>query len=265
MINKKPSTPQEAFDQVRNLFSSKFQAPNDNSVEEQILTDLLESPLFNQYVFSNNAAYIIDHSTFTYRYISLNAEDILPISRKELLEKGLSKALELMHPDDLTAIGLIFEKVTNLILTQPKEERFYNHFCYSMRYLTKHGIMRIYQQNIPITLNESGLPYLGLALVSDITPYAQYEGVTYKLSLNLPGKPVKTILSGSSNHSITPFTDREKEIVSHLAEGLDSVDIAEKLFISEGTVRTHRKNILEKTGAKNAVHLVRMAVANGWV
>ncbi len=60
-------------------------------------------------------------------------------------------------------------------------------------------------------------------------------------------------------------TGREKEIVHLLANGFDSNGIAEKLFISEGTVRTHRKNILQKTEARNSVHLVRMAVANGWV
>ncbi|MFM8741228.1 MAG: hypothetical protein ACKOC0_13640 [Cytophagales bacterium] len=30
-------------------------------------------------------------------------------------------------------------------------------------------------------------------------------------------------------------------------------------------MRKHRENILQKTGAQNSVHLVRMAVANGWV
>ena len=55
------------------------------------------------------------------------------------------------------------------------------------------------------------------------------------------------------------------EQIRTFLDGLDANAIAAKLFISEGTVRTYRKNILEKTGAKNSVHLIRMAVANGWV
>lgn len=108
-----------------------------------------------------------------------------------------------------------------------------------------------------------GLPWLVLALVSDITEYSHDDGVNFKLTLNLPDQPIKIIASG--NASSSPFSDREKEIVLHLADGLDTNQIAEKLFISEDTVRTHRKNILQKTGAKNSVHVVRMAVANGWV
>lgn len=44
------------------------------------------------------------------------------------------------------------------------------------------------------------------------------------------------------------FTDREFEIIRLIHEGLDSEQIAEKLFVSKHTVNTHRKNILEKTG-----------------
>jgi DNA-binding CsgD family transcriptional regulator len=49
---------------------------------------------------------------------------------------------------------------------------------------------------------------------------------------------------------------REIEIVSLLAKGYSSKIIAEKLFISENTVSTHRKNILRKTGAKSTPELV---------
>jgi hypothetical protein len=44
------------------------------------------------------------------------------------------------------------------------------------------------------------------------------------------------------------FSDREFEIISLIKQGLDSEQIAEKLFLSKHTVNTHRKNILDKTG-----------------
>jgi DNA-binding NarL/FixJ family response regulator len=61
------------------------------------------------------------------------------------------------------------------------------------------------------------------------------------------------------------FTNREKEIVRHLAEGFSSDEVAERLFISSDTVKTHRKNVIEKTGARNMVHLVWLASSNGWL
>ncbi len=49
---------------------------------------------------------------------------------------------------------------------------------------------------------------------------------------------------------------REIEILGFIMQGYTNQQIAEKLFISFETVRSHRKNILEKTGAKNTAALI---------
>jgi two-component system, LytTR family, response regulator len=55
------------------------------------------------------------------------------------------------------------------------------------------------------------------------------------------------------------LSDREKEIFKLLLEGLTSEDIAARLKISVNTVNTHRRNILEKTGARSTLDLLRMS------
>jgi DNA-binding CsgD family transcriptional regulator len=52
------------------------------------------------------------------------------------------------------------------------------------------------------------------------------------------------------------FSDREFEIIRLIREGLDSEQIAEKLFLSKHTVNTHRKNILDKTGKAHISELI---------
>jgi DNA-binding CsgD family transcriptional regulator len=52
------------------------------------------------------------------------------------------------------------------------------------------------------------------------------------------------------------FTDRELQIINLIHNGLDSEQIAEKLFLSKHTVNTHRKNILEKTGKTHISDLI---------
>lgn len=56
------------------------------------------------------------------------------------------------------------------------------------------------------------------------------------------------------NHS--KLSLREIEVLGCIMQGLTNLQIAERLFISFETVRSHRKNILEKTGAKNTACLV---------
>ena len=61
------------------------------------------------------------------------------------------------------------------------------------------------------------------------------------------------------------ISEREKEVIVKLAEGLNSHEIAELLFISKNTVDTHRKNLLHKTGSKNVAELIGWAARFGLI
>ena len=52
------------------------------------------------------------------------------------------------------------------------------------------------------------------------------------------------------------FTQRENEIISLISEGHSSAQIAEQLYLSLHTVKTHRKNILKKSNASNFFELL---------
>ncbi|HKK63760.1 MAG TPA: response regulator transcription factor [Bacteroidales bacterium] len=54
------------------------------------------------------------------------------------------------------------------------------------------------------------------------------------------------------------LSDREKEVLNLLFEGLTSKEIATQLFISKTTVDTHRRNILEKTGCQSTIELLTL-------
>jgi DNA-binding NarL/FixJ family response regulator len=58
------------------------------------------------------------------------------------------------------------------------------------------------------------------------------------------------------------LTPREQEICRLLAYGHTNSEIAEKLFISERTVETHRSKIFSKLDLKNRAELVRFAIDN---
>lgn len=60
-----------------------------------------------------------------------------------------------------------------------------------------------------------------------------------------------------------PLTDREIEVLKLIADEHSNPEIAEKLFISIRTVDTHRRNLLDKIGAKNTAGLVKYAIKKG--
>lgn len=61
-----------------------------------------------------------------------------------------------------------------------------------------------------------------------------------------------------------PLSTREIEIIKLVAAGQSSTQIAEQLFISEHTVKTHRKNIFKKLGINHVSQLTTIAVNRGW-
>lgn len=51
------------------------------------------------------------------------------------------------------------------------------------------------------------------------------------------------------------ITKREKEVLVEMGKGLTNREIAHNLYISTNTVDTHRKNLLSKLQARNAMQL----------
>jgi len=59
------------------------------------------------------------------------------------------------------------------------------------------------------------------------------------------------------------LTNRETEILELISREYTNSDIADYLYISVGTVETHRKNIFRKTGARNMAGLIRWGFESG--
>jgi DNA-binding NarL/FixJ family response regulator len=61
------------------------------------------------------------------------------------------------------------------------------------------------------------------------------------------------------------FSKREREVLELLATGLSTREIAKKLFITEKTVESHRKHLVEKAEVRNTVELIAYASMRGLI
>jgi DNA-binding NarL/FixJ family response regulator len=61
------------------------------------------------------------------------------------------------------------------------------------------------------------------------------------------------------------LTPRESEIVRYVASGLRNTEVAERLSITESTVKTHLNNIFQKLGVRDRLELTHYAIKTGMV
>jgi two-component system response regulator NreC len=64
---------------------------------------------------------------------------------------------------------------------------------------------------------------------------------------------------------VEPITDREREVLKLVAEGLSTKEIATRLDISTRTVETHRANLMRKLGLHSVARLTQYAIREGLI
>ncbi len=76
---------------------------------------------------------------------------------------------------------------------------------------------------------------------------------------------LKRLATGEGRETYDGLTEREKEILTLVAEGATNHDIAQRLYISVKTVQTHRAHIMEKLNLHDRTMLVRYAIRKGLI
>jgi len=85
------------------------------------------------------------------------------------------------------------------------------------------------------------------------------------------GKTVKimqkalTNQNGEQQKMNIEFSDSELEVLRLSSKGLSAEEISNQIYLSRRTVETYRTRMIGRTGCKNMMELVAMALRNGWI
>jgi DNA-binding CsgD family transcriptional regulator len=124
------------------------------------------------------------------------------------------------------------------------------------RFLVVEHSIEIYGGLVALVFSMVGI-WLGLKLTR-----TKETVVVREVPVPIPG-PSEPFTPDADRLTELGITPREHEILHLIAEGLSNREIAERLFVSENTVKTHSSRLFAKLGAKRRTHAVSIGKESG--
>jgi DNA-binding CsgD family transcriptional regulator len=181
-------------------------------------------------------------------YSSPNMSKLLGYEAEQLSLELLYRAI---HPDDLAAVMRASELATEFLQQCAPNEADNAPPCFSVDYRLRclgGQYLHMLRQNFIIAQDEQGRPLATASLFTDITAHKSTADVRF--SLDHPGF-ASWLAQRKGKREEDELSDREQEILTLILAGETNAAIADKLFISYFTVKTHRRNIQRKIKSKN--------------
>lgn len=224
---------------------------------------------FNDFISSTVStgpyySYIIDFSNLSISNVSRTIADVHGFEPDKIT---LEDILSIVHPDDVHFVTKIEAALHDLFYKRLGREKLLTYkISYSFRAKMKDGRYELLNhQAIMLNFDERGGYGQSLNIHTQISHLSKTNSYRYSL-ISLTDEPSYMNLGLDENEALmVAFSKREIDIIELIAEGHNSSEIAKKLFISDLTVKQHRKNMLNKAGCKNTAQLVRFCMLQGLI
>ncbi len=221
--------------------------------------ELIDWKLLNNIIIlCNQFFYINDFDEKKNIYVHPQVTNITGYSANDFYDVGF--IYDLIHPEDKEFVYEFSKRtieVSQLYKEELKENPFQAMFSIDFRLKHKNGnYIKLSRQSSCLKTDHNGNMVLAIVFYTDISQIKVSESYNIfwqgdtKYALHFED----LIKKYQKDYQITK---REKDILQMLAKGETAKGIAEKLFISEHTVISHRKHLLKKTGTKNTPELIR--------
>lgn len=197
---------------------------------------------------------------------------ILLAEDQSMLRDALSQLLQLQP--DVTSVSQVADgrEAIELLKTNPVDVAILD---VEMPYQTGLDVLEWVKEHQPAvkviivtTFKRPG--YFERAVKADVDAYVLKERSIADLM-----KTIHTVLAGQKEYSPelmevlmthkNPLSHQELLVLEAAATGLSNKEIAEKLYLSNGTIRNYMSTILTKLAADNRTEAVRIAQEQGWI
>lgn len=211
--------------------------------------------------------FVIDYSKHKYVAMSQGIRPVTGYHHQEFIDSGIEMIVHIYHPDDFKVYNeKVFIANSKFLNSVPRTEHSQYVFNYTFRIKDgRGGTTHLLQRGTYITCPESGALLYSIGMGININGLGDERRMFHSIekSTGTGYSSRKEIVLQNYFYPYeedSQLSNREKDILSYMADGLSIKQIAPKLGITENTIANHRKNMFYKTGTKNMAELVAFAL-----
>ena len=225
----------------------KAEPANDMTVEQKIILKISEAaPVLEQIPGVVIVHYLKDASVV---YMSRRGLAKLNVTLEELREMGPDYHHRFFNQNDAADY---VPKVLGLLERNNDQETV--SFFQQVR-ASKDSPWEWYASGTRIFMrDDDGHPFLTITVAIPVDPKHFFSA---KIDRLLGESEFLT----TNQHLFSLLTKREKQILCLMAKNVSSLEIASDLYLSEATIKTHRRNIKKKLGVENQYDIIKFAQA----
>lgn len=192
---------------------------------------------------------IHDVRDFSVVYLSSNGLKLLGATLEEVRRLGQEYFIKFFNPDD---VAFYLPKFMELLKTGNNEKWF--SFFQQVATGGEQAFEWYLSAAKPFVFDERGKPLLSLTFALQLDP-------DHHLAEKAERLMEENLLLRDNYERYASLTKREKELLQYIVSGETATEISDRIYISEKTLHTHRRNIKKKLGAKTQYDMIKFAQA----
>ncbi len=186
-----------------------------------------------------------ENNTYNNLYFNKNALEYFCVTKEDIYKEGFEYVIKTTHPDSMDSVYMLIKFYNDII----NRSTIFSHTLYLN---IKNEWKWIYSIVKPAVYNKDGTIKYLIAIACSLDDLLE------------PEQPLATEINKDlyvdNVAKYNLLSEREKEVLSLIAQELTSKEIADILFISPLTVDTHRKHLIEKLKVKSSIGLIKYAI-----
>lgn len=255
MIREKENVLRKLYETIDKYYPDDVKVDYKKYLETSGIINLL-----NQ---QGNLTFLIDVKHLRAIHMSGSVLNFTGYEIEEFGDNVLSKFMDLLAPEHRLFLNFCVPWALNILKTFPteyKSKQFMSVWGLKLLHKNKRS-MKWYLNITPLEFNDAKNPTLIVMSVQEITHLIKGDDYIIRAEFTEKEDSKKVFVYYSDEdktveHDI--ISEREREVLQHISQGLDTKQIAEKLHITKNTVDNHRRNMLARTGTRDTTALVQL-------